>query len=52
MLGVVLGFMYARIVCRKKTEGYVQIWNSGQGQEYGSSRHADNLPIDNRGNVK
>lgn len=57
MLGVGLGFMYARIVRHKKTQGYVQIWNSGQGQEYASRSspsypHSDKLPIDNRGNVE
>lgn len=36
MLGIVLGFMYARIVRRKKTERDVQIWNSGQ--QYSSER--------------
>jgi len=30
ILGVILGFMYARIVRRKKTQRDVQIWNSGQ----------------------
>lgn len=30
VLGIVLGFMYARIVRRKKTQRDVRIWNSGQ----------------------
>jgi len=51
VLGIVLGFLYARVIRRQKTQRDVQVWNSEQ-RSPATPVYADYTQVDNQGEVK